>query len=66
VTVSGDSSAVPSRYEWTFESAAGGSFTTTSNTATYRYSSGGNKTVTVKVVFTDGRELTVGKQVNVQ
>jgi hypothetical protein len=55
-----------SRYEWTFSPDGNpATLTTTTNSATSSFASAGNKTVTVRVVLTDGRSATASGQIQV-
>lgn len=64
-TLSAASAAV-ARYEWTFSpDATPATLTTTTNSATSNFASAGTKTVTVRVVLTDGRSATASAQITV-
>jgi hypothetical protein len=55
-----------SRYEWQFVPDGNpASLTTTTNSATSSFGSAGTKTVTVRVVLTDGRSATASGQIQV-
>jgi hypothetical protein len=58
--------ATIARYEWTFGPDANpATITTTTNSATSSFATAGNKTVTVRVVLTDGRSATASAQIQV-
>jgi hypothetical protein len=52
------------QYEWTFEGTVANIVTTT-NSATYTYATGGSKTVSVRVVLSDGRTVSGSASVSV-
>jgi hypothetical protein len=55
-----------SRYEWTFAPDGNpATLTTTTNSATSSFASAGNKTVSVRVVLTDGRSAQASGQIQV-
>jgi adhesin/invasin len=55
-----------SRYEWTFAPDGNpASLTTTTNSATSSFATAGTKTVTVRVVLSDGRSATASGQIQV-
>lgn len=63
-TVANLGSATVLRYEWTFGSdATPSTLTTITNTARTTYSATGTKTVTVRVVLSDGRIVSTSKQI---
>jgi plastocyanin len=58
--------AIIARYEWTFDpDGSPRTLTTTTNTATSSFATGGDKTVSVRVVLNDGRSATATAQVQV-
>ena len=58
--------AIIARYEWTFDpDGSPRTLTTTTNTATSSFGTGGDKTVTVRVVLNDGRSATATAQIQV-
>jgi PKD repeat protein len=58
--------AIIARYEWTFDpDGSPRTLTTTTNTATSSFATGGDKTVTVRVVLNDGRSATATAQIQV-
>ena len=64
-TLSASGSTI-SRYEWTFAPDGNpASLTTTTNSATSSFAAAGTKTVTVRVVLTDGRSATASGQIQV-
>lgn len=64
-TLSASGSTI-SRYEWTFAPDGNpASLTTTTNSATSSFAAAGTKTVTVRVVLTDGRSASASGQIQV-
>lgn len=63
-TVTGLGNASVVQYEWTFEGGTPNAITT-NPTAEFTYTSGGTKTITVRVTLTDGRTSTASATVTV-
>ena len=63
-SVTGASASDVVSYEWTFEGTAP-NVITTSNQATFVYSSGGTKTISVRVILRDGRTGTGSTTINI-
>jgi hypothetical protein len=62
----GATGATIARYEWTFSPDGNpATLNTTTNSATSSFAAAGTKTVTVRVVLTDGRSSTASGQIQV-